>query len=109
MVVGSSQRLVSMTSRCASEVTIALLTMSSSLKAAQIIRYINEFISCLASTFIVLMILTEPMKGLASPYSRIIFALSIADVFFSLGLFLSPFVGPRQSRCTFCHRNDGTM
>ncbi|GFH46822.1 hypothetical protein CTEN210_03296 [Chaetoceros tenuissimus] len=71
--------------------------MSSSLKAAQIIRCINAFISCLASTFIVLMILTEPETGLASPYSRIIFAMSIADIFFSLGLGLSPFVGPKDN------------
>ena len=70
---------------------------TASFKAAQIIKCINAFVSCLASTFILLMILSEPEKGLASPYSRIIFAMSIADILFSLGLFLSPFMGPKDN------------
>ena len=71
--------------------------MSLSLKTAQVIRCVNAGISCLASTFIVLMILTEQEKGLASPYSRIIFAMSISDILFSLGILASPFVGPRDN------------
>ncbi|GFH50151.1 hypothetical protein CTEN210_06627 [Chaetoceros tenuissimus] len=71
--------------------------MSASLKAAQIIRCINAGISCLASTFIMFMILTEPEKGLASPYSRIIFAMSISDILFSCGLFFSPFMSPKDN------------
>ncbi|GFH44562.1 hypothetical protein CTEN210_01036 [Chaetoceros tenuissimus] len=43
------------------------------------------------------MILTEPEKGLASPYSRIIFAMSISDILFSLGFLLSPFLGPKDN------------
>ncbi|GFH61781.1 hypothetical protein CTEN210_18257 [Chaetoceros tenuissimus] len=68
-----------------------------SYKAAQIIKCINAFVSCIASTFIMLMILTEPKTGLASPYSRIIFALSISDILFSLGHLLSPFLGPKDN------------
>lgn len=71
--------------------------MSASLQAAQIIRCINASVSCLASSFIVLMILTEPVTGLASPYSRIIFGMSISDILFSLGILLSPFVGPKDN------------
>ena len=71
--------------------------MSASLQAAQIIRCINAGVSCLASTFIVFMILTEPEKGLASPYSRIIFGMSVSDILFSLGIFLSPFMSPKDN------------
>ncbi|GFH44571.1 hypothetical protein CTEN210_01045 [Chaetoceros tenuissimus] len=70
---------------------------TASFKAAQIIKCINAGISCIASAFIMFMILTEPEKGLASPYSRIIFALSISDIFFSLGMLLSPFMGPKDN------------
>ncbi|GFH44611.1 hypothetical protein CTEN210_01085 [Chaetoceros tenuissimus] len=70
---------------------------TASFKAAQIIKCINAGVSCLASTFIMLMILTEPEKGLASPYSRIIFAMSISDILFSLGQLLSPFMGPKDN------------
>ena len=71
--------------------------MSASLKATQIIRCINAGVSCLASTFIMSMILTEPKTGLASPYSRIIFAMSIADILFSLGILLSPFMSLKHN------------
>ncbi|GFH50052.1 hypothetical protein CTEN210_06527 [Chaetoceros tenuissimus] len=40
------------------------------------------------------MIKTEPKRGLQSPYSRIIFGLSVSDVLFSLGMLLSPFLAP---------------
>ena len=72
------------------------MSITTSLKAAQIIRCINASISCLASTFIMLMILHEK-KGLATPYSRIIFAISISDILFSLGMLLSPFMSPKDN------------
>lgn len=75
--------------------------MSASLKAAQIIRCINAGVSCLASTSIMFMILTEPKTGLASPYSRIIFAMSISDILFSLGILLSPFMSPKHNPDAF--------
>ena len=44
------------------------------------------------------MILTERnRKGLASPYSRIIFAMSIADILFSFTALISPFASPREN------------
>lgn len=44
------------------------------------------------------MILTERnRKGLGSPYSRIIFAMSIADILFSFTALISPFASPREN------------
>ena len=70
---------------------------TASFEAAQVFKCINSGISCLASLFIVLMILTEAKTGLASPYSRIIFGLSLSDILFSLGMLLSPFMGPKDN------------
>ena len=73
------------------------MSNTASFKAAQIIKCCNSVVSCLASSIIIFMILTEPEKGLASPYSRIIFAMSISDILFSLGMLLSPFMGPKDN------------
>ncbi|GFH61634.1 hypothetical protein CTEN210_18110 [Chaetoceros tenuissimus] len=69
-----------------------------SLKAAQIIKCINASISCIASSVLMAMILTERTRsGLASPYSRIIFALSIADILFSFTTLISPFASAKEN------------
>ena len=60
---------------------------------AQIIRTCMASISFTASSTIAAMIIRSD-KGLCSPYSRIIFGLSIADIMQSLGIIISPLAAP---------------
>ena len=62
--------------------------------AATIIRCILAALSLAASSTIVHMIRFSP-RGLKSPYSRIIFGLSIGDIIQSLNAFLGSFAAPR--------------
>ncbi|GFH61337.1 hypothetical protein CTEN210_17813 [Chaetoceros tenuissimus] len=66
----------------------------STFRDATIARSVLSCVSLIASGTIIWMIKTEPKTGLRSPYSRIIFGLSVADIFFSLGMLLSPFLSP---------------
>ena len=69
-------------------------------KQAQIIRMSTASISLLASSTIAFMIYRS-RKGLKSPYSRIIFGLSVADTVQSLGFILSPFAAPSDTPGAF--------
>lgn len=69
-------------------------------KQAQIVRTSTASISLLASATIGFMILRS-RKGLKSPYSRIIFGLSVTDTVQSLGLILSPFAAPSDTPGAF--------
>ena len=53
-------------------------------------------ISCFASTLIAIMIVRS-RNGLKSPYSRIIFGLSIADIIQSASIITSPFAAPNDT------------
>ena len=64
--------------------------------AAQIVRIFTGFISFLASGFLCFTIWISP-KGLQTPYSRIIFGFSIADILQSIGVVLSPFLSPADN------------
>ncbi|GFH61639.1 hypothetical protein CTEN210_18115 [Chaetoceros tenuissimus] len=64
-----------------------------SIIAALIVRICTGSISLLASGFLCFTIWVSP-KGLQSPYSRIIFGFSVADVLQSIGVVLSPFLSP---------------
>ncbi|GFH55241.1 hypothetical protein CTEN210_11717 [Chaetoceros tenuissimus] len=66
-------------------------------KEALIVRMAAAAISMLASFTIGIMILRSP-KGLKSPYSRIIFGMSLSDFFLSLGMVISPFTSPKDTR-----------
>ncbi|GFH55360.1 hypothetical protein CTEN210_11836 [Chaetoceros tenuissimus] len=61
----------------------------------QILRCSTAILSFFGSTTITIMIL-KSKKGLKSPYSRIIFGLSIADMMQSFGIFISPWTSPRN-------------
>ncbi|GFH46304.1 hypothetical protein CTEN210_02778 [Chaetoceros tenuissimus] len=68
---------------------------SASMQAAMIIRCIMGGISTVSSSLLLFFIYCAP-KGLQSPYSRIIFGLSLADVLQSLGVLLGPFAAPKD-------------
>ena len=61
------------------------------IEASQVIRCVLSSTSLLGSSTIAYMVLNSP-RGLQSPYSRIIFGMSIADIMQSQGFLLSPFV-----------------
>ena len=65
-------------------------------KALQIVLTTTASISWFASTMIAIMILRSH-NGLKSPYSRIIFGLSIADTLQSAGILASSFAAPSNS------------
>ena len=65
-------------------------------KALQIVLTTTASVSCFASTLIAIMILRSH-NGLKSPYSRIIFGLSIADIMRSAGILASSFAAPSNS------------
>lgn len=62
----------------------------------QPVRTTTASISCFASTLIAIMILRS-LNGLKSPYSRIIFGLSIADILQSASIIISPFAAPSDT------------
>ena len=64
--------------------------------AANIVKCIFSLLSLAASSTIVHMIRFSP-RGLKSPYSRIIFGLSIGDIIQSLGVFLGVFAVPKDT------------
>ncbi|GFH44341.1 hypothetical protein CTEN210_00815 [Chaetoceros tenuissimus] len=64
--------------------------------AANIVKCIFSILSLAASSTIVHMIRFSP-RGLKSPYSRIIFGLSIGDIIQSLGIFLGVFAVPKDT------------
>ncbi|GFH61521.1 predicted protein [Chaetoceros tenuissimus] len=64
--------------------------------AAQIVRIFTGSISFLASGFLCFTIWVSP-KGLQTPYSRIIFGFSVADILQSIGVVLSPFLSPADN------------
>lgn len=67
------------------------------IKALLITRCTSASISFFASLNIATMIIrSTKRRGLKSPYSRIIFFMSIADICGSLGFLLSPFLSPKQ-------------
>ena len=66
------------------------------MSVAQIIRMCTASISFTASSTIAIMIIRSD-KGLCSPYSRIIFGLSIADIMQSLGIIVSPLAAPSDT------------
>ncbi|GFH46503.1 hypothetical protein CTEN210_02977 [Chaetoceros tenuissimus] len=70
--------------------------ISKSIYAAQIVRCITASISLVASSILSLMIITSE-KGFKSPYSRIIWGLSLADILQSLNFLLSPFLSPKEN------------
>lgn len=70
------------------------MASSRELLAANIVRCILAAISLAASSTIVHMIRTSP-RGLKSPYSRIIFGLSIGDIIQSLNAFFMAFAVPK--------------
>lgn len=65
--------------------------------AALIVRICGASISFLASSFLCFTIWVSPKGGLQTPYSRIIFGFSIADILQSLGMILSPFLSPADN------------
>lgn len=62
----------------------------------QILRCSTAILSFLGSTTITIMIL-KSKKGLKTPYSRIIFGLSVADMMQSFGIFISPWASPKDA------------
>ena len=68
--------------------------MSRGALAANIVKCITSFLSLISSSTIIHMIRMSP-RGLKSPYSRIIFGLSIGDILLTLGLLIGPFFVPR--------------
>lgn len=69
------------------------MVFSASIRGAMITRCITAGISTVASFLLVVFICWSP-TGLQSPYSRIIFGLSLADVLQSLGVLVAPFAAP---------------
>ena len=70
---------------------------TNTIKALLITRCTSASISFFASLNIAAMIIrSTKRRGLKSPYSRIIFFMSIADICGSLGFLLSPFLSPKQ-------------
>ena len=69
--------------------------VSKLIKTSQIIRCVTSSISLVGSLSMGFMILNSP-RGNKSPYSRIIFGMSIADIMQSLGILISPFVSPAR-------------
>ena len=67
-----------------------------SIVASQIVRCVTASISCVASFILALMIWNSE-TGLQSPYSRIIFGLSIGDIINSLAVLISPFASPSEN------------
>ena len=67
-----------------------------SIVAAQVVRCVTASISLLASTILALTILHSP-TGRKSPYSRIIFGLSVGDILNSLAVLVSPFASPKDN------------
>ena len=63
---------------------------------SQAIRIFTASLSCLSSSTIAIMILISD-TGLQSPYSRIIFGLSIGDILQSGGIIISPFTVPSDT------------
>lgn len=61
--------------------------------ASVIVRMVSAAISLVASSFLCFTIWCSH-TGLLSPYSRIIFGLSVADILQSTGMLLSPFLSP---------------
>ena len=61
--------------------------------ASVIVRMVTAVISLVASSFLCFTIWCS-QTGLLSPYSRIIFGLSFADILQSTGMLLSPFLLP---------------
>lgn len=61
-----------------------------------IAKTVCSSISLIFSGMMVFMIITEPETGLASPYSRIIFFLSIGDIIFSSSFILGPHLIPKD-------------
>ena len=76
------------------------MAFSSSIRDAMIARCVTAGISTLSSFLLVIFILESP-SGLRSPYSRIIFGLSIADVLQSLGILVAPFAAPTDPEHIF--------
>ncbi|GFH56330.1 hypothetical protein CTEN210_12806 [Chaetoceros tenuissimus] len=64
--------------------------------AAQIVRSFMASVSCFASSFLCFTIWCARNR-LSSPYSRIIFGLSIADIFMSVGLLLGQVLSPADT------------
>lgn len=71
------------------------MAFSSSIRGALIAKCVTAGVSTICSFLLVVFILQSPY-GLRSPYSRIIFGLSIADVLQSIGLLLAPFAAPKD-------------
>ena len=69
------------------------MVFSASMKGAVITRIVTGCLSAVSSSLLLFFILNSP-TGLKSPYSRIVFGLSLADVLQSLGVFLGPFAAP---------------
>ena len=70
--------------------------VSKSIFAAQIVRCITASISLIGSSILSLMIIASE-KGFKSPYSRIIWGLSLGDILQSLMILLSPFLSPADN------------
>lgn len=64
--------------------------------AAQIVGIFTGSLSLLASAFLCFTIWVSP-RGLQTPYSRIIFGFSVADILQSIGVVLSPFLSPADN------------
>lgn len=74
----------------------------------QPVKATTASISCFASTLIAIMILRSN-NGLKSPYSRIIFGLSIADIIQSASMIISPFAVPSDSTRIYAPWAKGTI
>lgn len=70
------------------------VSMISSPQEKHIVQMSTSSISLMGSLTVATMILTSP-TGLSSPYKRIIFGLSIADILQSISLLTGPFSPPR--------------
>ncbi|GFH56282.1 hypothetical protein CTEN210_12758 [Chaetoceros tenuissimus] len=64
--------------------------------AAQVVKSITASVSCFASSFLCFTIWSSP-NGLSSPYSRIIFGLSIADILQSIGFLFGQVLSPADT------------
>lgn len=70
------------------------MVFSASIRGAMITRCITASMSTVASGLLAIFIWKSP-TGLKSPYSRIIFGLSLADVLQSFGVLVAPFAAPK--------------
>jgi hypothetical protein len=70
--------------------------MISSPTENHVVQICTSSISLIGSSTIAIMIFTSP-TGLSTPYKRIIFGLSIADIMQSLALVTGPFSPPRET------------